>query len=130
MRNFGWYEKGMIKVINHIKSNIPNASILLISVGDRSYKNNNVYETDPSIPLLIEAQKRIAAKTGIGFWNLFEAMGGYNSMVSWVDTVPPLANKDYTHVNFRGANCIANLLAKDILNEYKLYKTKNQEAKR
>ncbi|MDP4266994.1 MAG: hypothetical protein Q8880_06130 [Bacteroidota bacterium] len=122
MRNFAWYEKGMIKVINHIKENIPNASILLISVGDRSYKNTNKYETDPSIPILIQTQKRIAIKTGIAFWNMFEAMGGYNSMVSWVDSIQPLANKDYTHVNFRGANRIANLLKTDILNEYNNFK--------
>jgi hypothetical protein len=45
-------------------------------------------------------------------------MGGENSMVSWVDETPPLANKDYTHVNFRGAHRIAELLFTYLMSEY------------
>lgn len=120
--DFTWYEQGMIQVVNHIKKNIPGADILIVSVGDRSHKENMEFVTQKSIPILVEAQRRVAQKTGVAFWNLYESMGGHNSMVGWVETKYPLANKDYTHVNFRGAEKIGSLINECIQNEYKLYK--------
>ena len=120
--NMVWYERGMIKVINRLKRNFPQADILLISVGDKSYKENMQFVTQPNVPLLVETQRRIARHTGIAFWNLFQAMGGANSMVSWVESSKPLANKDYTHLNFRGAAKIGNIISNNLLNEYHLYK--------
>lgn len=120
--NMVWYERGMIKVINRLKRNFPQADILLISVGDKSYKENMQFVTQPNVPILVETQRRIARHTGIAFWNLFQAMGGTNSMVKWVESAKPLANKDYTHVNFRGAAKIGNIISNNLLNEYHLYK--------
>ncbi|OFX81515.1 MAG: hypothetical protein A2X12_01000 [Bacteroidetes bacterium GWE2_29_8] len=127
MKSFGWYEKAMINVINYIKQTMPKASILLVSVGDRAWKNGTVYETSPAIPKLINAQKHIAQRTGVAFWNLFEAMGGNNSIIDWVENEAPLANKDYTHFNHRGADRVARLMTKDILSEYENYKNNEQE---
>ena len=124
--NMVWYEKGMIKVINRLKRNFPQADILLISVGDKSYKENMQFVTQPNVPVLVETQRRIARHTGIAFWNLFQAMGGQNSMVKWVETDKPLANKDYTHLNFRGAAIIGKIISNNLLNEYHLYKKKRQ----
>ena len=122
--NMIWYERGMIKVINRLKRNFPQADILLISVGDKSYKENMQFVTQPNVPVLVEMQRRIAQHTGIAFWNLFQAMGGPNSMVKWVESEKPLANKDYTHLNFRGANKIGKIISNNLLNEYQLYKKK------
>jgi lysophospholipase L1-like esterase len=33
-------------------------------------------------------------------------MGGYNSMVNWVNSNPQLAAKDYTHLNAKGAEVL------------------------
>jgi hypothetical protein len=121
MTNYGWYEAGMIRVINYLKSCFPQASFLLVSVGDKSMNNHGVFETDPSIPILVEAQKRVAQKTGSAFWNLFEAMGGKNSMVNWVEGDTVLANKDYTHLNHRGASRVAKLLYSHLMDEYNVY---------
>ncbi|MDP4289631.1 MAG: hypothetical protein Q8908_00965 [Bacteroidota bacterium] len=122
--NMVWYERGMIKVINRLKRNFPQADILLISVGDKSYKENMQFVTQPNVPLLVEKQRRIARHTGIAFWNLFQAMGGPNSMVRMVESDNPLANKDYTHLNFRGAAKIGKIISNNLLNEYHLYKDK------
>jgi lysophospholipase L1-like esterase len=119
-----WYERGMIKVINRLKRNFPQADILLISVGDKSYKENMQFVTQPNVPVLVETQRRIARHTGIAFWNLFQAMGGPNSMVKMVESPIPLANKDYTHLNFRGAAKIGKIIGNNLLNEYHLYKQK------
>ena len=120
--NMVWYERGMIKVINRLKRNFPQADILLISVGDKSAKEDMQFATQPNVPMLVETQRRIAHHTGIAFWNLYQAMGGANSMVNWVESAKPLANKDYTHLNSRGAAKIGKIISNNLLNEYQLYK--------
>jgi hypothetical protein len=70
------------------------------------------------VPRLLAAQRSLAERNHAAFWNLYEAMGGENSMVSWVEESPALANKDYTHVNFRGAHKIAGLLFDYLMQQY------------
>lgn len=119
--DYSWYEKGMNNVIKHIQSSFPEASILLISVGDKGYRNNGVYETDPSVPLLVEAQKRMAKQNKIAFWSLYDAMGGYGSMVKWVEGDTVLAHNDYTHFNIKGAHKAGRMLFNKLMNEYNAY---------
>lgn len=123
--DFSWYEKGMLNVIDHIKKSFPEASILLISVGDKSYRKDGVYETDPSVPLLVDIQKRMAEQTGCAFWSLYDAMGGSGSMVKWVEGDTVLANKDYTHFNFKGAHKVGKLLYAKLMSEYRDYNKGN-----
>jgi len=113
--DFSWYENQMIKVVNSLKSIFPKTSIVLVSVGDKSIKKGTRFLTDPSVLKILEAQKSVASKTGIVFWNLFQAMGGENSMEKWVNSNPPLAFKDYTHVTQQGAVKIAELLSQAII---------------
>lgn len=116
--DFSWYERGMSNVIEHLKSSFTEASFLLVSVSDKSYNNNGTFETDPSVPLLVEAQRKIAEKENIAFWNLYSAMGGYNSMVTWATADTALANKDFTHFNFRGAQKVGTLLYEQLMAKY------------
>jgi hypothetical protein len=51
-------------------------------------------------------------------------MGGYNSMVLWADSINPLANKDYTHLNFRGSKKVSNLIFNSLKNNYALWQKK------
>lgn len=99
--DYNWYENQMVKIINNLKKAFPNTSILMIGVGDRSIKRGTRFITDPAVKILIKTQKEIASRTGIAFWNLFDAMGGDNSMDSWVHANPPLALMDYTHPTCR-----------------------------
>ncbi|MCC6690285.1 MAG: hypothetical protein IT235_02010 [Bacteroidia bacterium] len=119
--DFSWYERGMRDVVNHIKTAMPNASILIISTGDKSIKQGDNYVTDPSVPLVIDVQKKVAQETSVAFWNLYESMGGYNSMVKWVQGDTVLANRDYTHPNLRGAKKIATMLNQHLLDAYREY---------
>lgn len=64
----------------------------------------------PGIKHLVRYQQHLAAEEGVAFWNLFEAMGGEGSMARMVEADPPMANHDYTHINFRGGKRIAGLL--------------------
>ncbi|OPZ97891.1 MAG: Sporulation related domain protein [Bacteroidetes bacterium ADurb.Bin408] len=129
-RGFGWYENAMVDVISYYKKNIPDADILIISIGDKSHKYDMEYVTQPGIPRLVEAQRNIARRTQSHFWNLYANMGGYNSMKAWVEAKLPLASKDYAHINFAGAEKISKMLSENIFNEFKLFeyeKLKNDE---
>ena len=110
------YEKKMEEVIEKLKKVFPHTSFLLVAVGDKTMKKGNRFMTNPDIPFLIDIQKRIAEKTGIAFWNLWEVMGGDNSMYSWVNAEPPLAFRDYVHLNSEGGEIIANLLFEALTN--------------
>ena len=110
-RNYDNYQKGLITAIEHLKECFPEAGILLLSVGDRDYKNENgELRTMPGVKNLIRYQQNIAAESGIAFWNMFEAMGGEGSMAKLVHAKPSMANYDYTHINFRGGKHLAGLL--------------------
>jgi hypothetical protein len=123
--DFSWYERGMLNVIGHIKKSFPNSSIMLISVGDKSYRKDGVYQTDPSVPLLVSVQKKMAEETGCAFWSLYDAMGGSGSMVKWVEGDTALANKDYTHFNFKGAHKVGKLLYAKLMSEYRDFNKTN-----
>ena len=127
-KDYTAYETEMVKTINHLKLSFPNASILLVGVSDRSYKENNDYKTMPGILSMVEYQKNICQKTGIVFWNLFEAMGGKNSMPLFVNSIPPKANKDYTHLTFAGGEYLGNLLYETFMYEKKIFEKKNPHA--
>jgi lysophospholipase L1-like esterase len=115
--NYEFYKAGMIKTIRHLQAAYPDVPILLISAHDRSIKQETGYVTSPDIPFLIKAQVDIAQETGCAFWNLYEAMGGKDSMQSYVKHNPAWASKDFTHFNQAGANHIADMLTEFLLKQ-------------
>jgi lysophospholipase L1-like esterase len=58
-------------------------------------------------------QRRMAQELHVGFFNLYEAMGGDGSMAKLVDRGE--ANKDYTHLNVKGGKRLADLYYQSIL---------------
>lgn len=116
--NYTWYEREMVKVINKFKKAYPKCSFLIVSVSDKSIKKGSKFVTNPSIPKLVETQENIAKKTNVAFWNLFEAMGGNNSMSKWVKASPKLASSDYTHFTLEGSKKVAEMLAEALINCY------------
>ena len=71
MKDYTWYENDMIKIIGNLKKAFPQTSILIIGVGDKSFKKGTKFITDPGVIKLIQSQKTIAEKAGVAFWNLF-----------------------------------------------------------
>lgn len=117
VKDFKWYEREMQKVIEHLKQGFPECSIILMTVGDRSIKMGQKFVTDPSLIKLVESQKTIAENTGIILWNMFEAMGGKDSMADWVRSNPPLASVDHIHLNRDGGGRVAELFCNALFNE-------------
>lgn len=126
--DYSWYERGMKRVINHLKASFPGVSILLISVGDKGYREDGNYITDPSIPLFVEVQKKLAKENELAFWSLYDAMGGNGSMVKWVEGDTVLANKDYTHFNLKGAHKVGKMLFNKLMSEYNDYNKKQRKS--
>jgi hypothetical protein len=115
--NYNSYAERMVYVITQMKKALPDADFLLLSVSDRSSNVNGDYKTMAAIPAMRDAQRLIAQQTQIAFWDMFEAMGGENSMVKFVSEDPPLAAKDYTHLNFIGGKKLAGSLVKSLVYE-------------
>jgi lysophospholipase L1-like esterase len=111
----------MAKLVNKLKTAFPGTPILLLSVSDRSQRKQGQFITMATIPLLIQAQEKIAFDNNLLFWNLFEAMGGENSMAEFANSKPALANKDYTHLNFAGGRKVGLSLARSFIHEVELY---------
>lgn len=119
------YKKGMLTVIDHLKTAFPHAGILLVSVGDREYKNEKgELRTMPGVKNLIRYQQSIAAESHIAFWNMYEAMGGQGSIVDMIDR--KMANLDYTHINFKGGKHLAGILFETLLYGKEQYEKRKQ----
>ncbi len=128
-KNYNWYERSMIKTINRLKECFPGVAILVISTADKSSKYDMEMKTDSAVVPLSTAQKRFALKTQSGFVNLYSLMGGSGSMTKWVEEEPVLANKDYTHFNFRGSKKVSDLLYKQLDAAYQNYKVLRKNRK-
>lgn len=109
------YENKMLSVIDHLRKAFPQAGILMFSVNDKTVKQGNRFVTNPDVPLIMETQKRIVNKAKVGFWNLWEAMGGTNSMNDWVNAAPPMALKDFAHFTPIGGERVAELFINALL---------------
>lgn len=113
-RNYDGYISRMEEVVARVKDSFPEAGILLVSVGDRNYRNEHgELRTMPGVKNLIRYQQGLAIESNIAFWNLFQAMGGDESMVELVEK--GMANRDYTHINNRGGEHLATLLVETLL---------------
>ena len=56
----------------------------------------------PGLEPVRDALKNAHLESGFAFWDLYEAMGGHNSMPSFVHSDPPLASTDYIHFSQPG----------------------------
>lgn len=115
--NYTQYKRKMVSVINTLKSYFPNTAFIIMGVSDRAVRINNQYETIPGIMSMVSVQREIAREAGIIFWDTFTAMGGKNSMLQFVAHKPPLASKDYTHINHAGGKRIAEIFVNSLLRE-------------
>ncbi|NVO20555.1 MAG: hypothetical protein HXX13_12715 [Bacteroidetes bacterium] len=116
--DFSWYEKPIKNAILAIKDAFPDASILIVGSADKSCRYDGEYRTQKGVLPLIEVQNQVAFETNSNFWNLYNAMGGRNSMIRWVNSDPPLANLDYTHLTHKGATQVAKILYDKIMQVY------------
>jgi hypothetical protein len=100
----------------------PSACIIVMGPSDKSIKEKEHYITYPLLEDVRDALKDATFRAGAVYWDMYEAMGGYNSMPAWVEADPPLAAKDYIHFSPRGARLIGNMFHNALMWEYQQYK--------
>ena len=105
--NYGKWMKSQIRLFQEI---LPETPILLIGPSDMAHKEGDAFVTYPMLEKVRDELKRAAFETGCGYWDLYEVMGGRNSMEAWVTADPPLAGTDYVHFTPKGALRVAELL--------------------
>ncbi|MDJ1473442.1 GDSL-type esterase/lipase family protein [Cytophagaceae bacterium DM2B3-1] len=121
-KDYSWYEQSLSRQLKLFKELAPNASILVIGVSDMSHRAGESYVSYPNIEKIRDAQRKAAFKAGCAFWDTYVAMGGQNSMPSWVFAKPALAKHDFIHFTPKGAMIISEMLYKALIREYELYR--------
>lgn len=123
--NYDFYERSFYYQLARLKKIIPDISIVVIGIADMSQKQKDKYVSYPNVTLIRDALKNAAFKAGCAFWDTYEAMGGKNSMPSWVFSEPPLAEKDFVHFTVKGSRVVAEMFYKALMLEYNQYLKKN-----
>lgn len=118
-KDYGFYRDRMVEIIRRVREGFPGADILLLGVSDRSKVVGGERHTMASVKALRRAQREAAMQSGAAFWDVFEAMGGDDSMVSYVKR--NWAAKDYTHLSFQGGRELAYALFDALILEKELY---------
>ena len=124
------YMEIIAKQICHLQNICPDAKIVLIGPADMSKTIRGKLQTYPMLPAVVEAMKTTATQNNAAFWNMFDVMGGENSMLAWVKEKPALAASDYIHFTPKGADKIGEMLFESLMNYYQYYKLVKGERKK
>ncbi len=127
--NFSAYENYFKRELAVIKKILPGIPVIVIGPSDMSIKEKDKFVTYPNLEGVRDAMRKATLESGFVFWDMYQAMGGRNSMPSWVSANPPLAVADYVHFNASGAKIIAEMFSNALLNEYRMWSVKTNPAK-
>jgi len=116
------YVNNIISQIKYLQRVAPDIPILFIGPSDMLSVVDGELRTYKHLSLLIERLSIEIPKSGAAFWNMYEVMGGANSMRAWVKK--GWAGNDYVHFTTKGANEIAHVLTQTFEALYEYYKMK------
>ena len=104
----GYVRTTLRQQVRYIRACAPQASILFIGPSDMSTNIDGKMTTYPLVPYMDQQLKKMAREENIAYWSMYDAMGGFESMVTWHDK--GLAGSDYVHFTRAGANNIGKKL--------------------
>ncbi len=107
--------------IEYLKRLFPEAAIIVIGPSDMSTKVEGKMQTYPNLVHVRDALRKAAFDAGAAFFDIYEAMGGQNSMIEWAEADPALAAADYVHFSPQGARIIAEAFIKSFMADYEAY---------
>jgi lysophospholipase L1-like esterase len=111
------YRDDLADVIGTIREALPRASILVVGPMDQARRlDAGGYGSWPMPEKLNAAQREVALANGCAFFDTFRAMGGRNSMGSWL--VQGLGGADMIHPTEHGAKKIGTWIAEALLYGY------------
>ncbi len=106
-------ENQYTQFINEILKVCPSVSILLLTNNDSYYHGNDVNINALEFNTVVY---RIARKNNLAVWNLFEIMGGLNSIKEWEKQ--EMAKPDLIHFTNTGYRLQATLLFNALIDNY------------
>jgi hypothetical protein len=115
------YRESFTREIVFLREICPDTPIIVIGPADMSHKVRGRYVSYTGVEPVRDALRRAALDNGCAFWDLYEAMGGHNSMPSFVQAKPPLASRDYVHFSSLGVNLVAEMFYNALMQEYQTY---------
>jgi D-alanyl-lipoteichoic acid acyltransferase DltB (MBOAT superfamily) len=110
--DYSYYKRGLYRQIERVKEVAPGVSVMVIGVTDMASGEGDSLESYRNIPSIISSQKEAADDAGAIFWDSYSAMGGQSSIISWSKKKPPLAQTDYVHFTYPGADTLSGMLIK------------------
>jgi lysophospholipase L1-like esterase len=105
------------KQIEYLQRCAKDAAIIVIGPSDMAQYKEGIYSTYEYLPYCVQQMKIQSLKAGASYWDLYDAMGGKNSMFAWVNN--GLAGKDYVHFSHHGANKASQLFYNALISAYK-----------
>jgi hypothetical protein len=115
MGHYASYCNHFKNAIGNFQKAFPDASLLLVSVSNRDKRMaDGKFQTMNGVTQLVDAQRNMAKEMGIAFWNLQQGMGGSGSMERLQKE--GCANRDYTHLNFKGGEVISKIFYNVLMN--------------
>lgn len=117
-KKFGNYFKSNLR---YLKSILPKSSFLVIGPTDMATKVKGEFVTYPMLETIRDEVKEAAQSEGAAYYDMYEVMGGKNSMVDWVTAEPALAGGDYVHFTSKGARKMATSFYDALRKDYDKY---------
>lgn len=115
------YAAQLKRQIEYLQAAAPDARILFIGPSDMSTRIKGEWQTYPLLPDIIDAIRTAANEAGAAYWDMYQVMGGRNSMAQWCQEQPPLAGSDHIHFTFKGSERVADLFCKSLMLYYDYY---------
>ena len=115
------YVRNYARSIRRARRGKPSASCLVVSILDAAEEKRGDVRTLARVPRVVAAQEEVAQQTNCAFFNLYQAAGGYNTMVRW--RRQGLASGDYKHLTRRGAHRVGALLFDALIGGYSSHRS-------
>jgi lysophospholipase L1-like esterase len=119
------YEGELRMAIQRVRAALPAASILVMSPMDRGQRMDGEIRTMPTIPQIVDIQRKVASETGCAFFDTYDAMGGDSTMERWYDTQPRMVAADLIHPSPKGARLVAEAFVNQIEAGYMSYRQRH-----
>ncbi len=116
-KEYSYYKRGLFRQLALLKEIASSAVIMVIGVTDMAAVEGDSIKSFENIPAIIDAQRKAALEANVAFWDPYEAMGGSSSIIKWVEKKPPLAQTDYVHLTYPGADTLSLMLAEAMFKE-------------
>jgi hypothetical protein len=107
-------------LVTNLKNTNPDATVLLTTPGDSYKRGRKGRVKNPDVKIAQETIINYCLEHNMPYWNLYDVMGGYESMGKWY--VAELTAKDRVHFTSKGYQIQGDLFYNAFLSGYENYK--------